>query len=105
MAKHSKLYDKSPKLERNEDGDVAVSKGGDKADSGADGSSAEDNGEVKNDPHEEERNSMYKRHQEEQVSMHDRHKKDMKEMHKRHSAPKEKSGEDLINKTEEDSKE
>jgi len=37
MAKHSKLYDKSPKLERNEDGDVAVSKGGDKAGAGKDG--------------------------------------------------------------------
>lgn len=103
MAKHSKLYDKSPKLERNDEGDMEVSKNG--GSPGKDGSSAEDGGEVKNDPHEEERNSMYKRHQEEQASMHERHKKDMKEMHKRHSeAGKGKTGEDLINKTEEDKK-
>lgn len=103
MAKHSKLYDKSPKLERNEEGDVAVSKGGDKAGAGKDGSSAEDDGEVKStDPHEEERTSMHKRHQEEQKAMHDRHQKDMKEMHTRHSM---KTGEDLIDKTENDSKE
>lgn len=100
MAKHTKMYDKSPKLERNDEGDVAVNKGGDKAAAGADGSSAEDNGEVKNDPHEQERNSMFKRHEEEQVSMHDRHKKDMKEMHKRHTAATEKTGEAEINKTE-----
>ena len=83
--KHSKLYDKSPKLERNEEGDMEVNKGGDKAGPGKDGSSAEDDGEVKNDPHEEERNSMHKRHQEEQKAMHDRHQKDLKESHKRHS--------------------
>ena len=102
MAKHSKLYDKSPKLERNEDGDVEVNKGDKKAGPGKDGSSAEDGGEVKSsDPHEEERNSMHKRHQEEQKAMHGRHEKDMKEMHARHEA----TGEALINKTEEDSKE
>ena len=101
MAKHSKLYDKSPKLERNDEGDVAVNKGGEKAGAGKDGSSAEDDGEVK-DPHEEERTSMHKRHQEEQKAMHDRHAKDLKEMHTRHSA---KTGGDLIDKTENDSKE
>jgi len=104
MAKHSKLYDKSPKLERNEDGDVAVNKGGDKAAAGADGSSAEDDGEVKNSPQEDERSSMHKRHQEEQKGMHSRHEKDMKEMHSRH-AGSDKTGEDLIGKTENNSKE
>ena len=99
MTKHSKLYDKSPKLERNEDGDVAVKKSG--AGPGEDGSSAE----MDKDPHEEERSSMHKRHQEEQKAMHDRHAKDMKEMHKRHSGSKDKTGDSLINKTEEDSKE
>lgn len=104
MAKHSKMYDKSPKLERNDEGNVEVNKGKEKT-VGSDGSSAEDNGEVKNtDPHEEERNSLYKRHQEEQSAMHDRHKKDLKEMHKRHT-DKGKTGEALINKTENDSKE
>lgn len=106
MAKHNTLYDKSPKLERNDDGAVAVSKGGDKADSGSDGSSAADDGEVKNtDPHVEERKSMHKRHEEEQKSMHERHEKDMKDMHKRHSEVKEPTGETEINKTENDSKE
>ena len=104
MAKHTKLYDKSPKLERNEDGDMEVNKGGDKAGPGKDGSSAEDGGEVKSkDPHQDERNSMMKRHEEELIAMHERHKKDIKEMHRRHtsaSGDKGKTGEGLIEKTE-----
>ena len=94
MAKHGSLYKDSPKLERNEDGDMKVGK---KKTVGDDGSSAEDDGEVKNDPHEAERNSMYKRHEEEQAGMHERHKKDMKEMHKRHNEAG-KTGSDVINK-------
>lgn len=100
MAKHGKLYENSPKLERDEDGEVSVKK---KASPGEDGSNAEDGGEVKNeDPHEAERKAMHKRHEEEQSSMHERHRKDLKEMHKRHegSKEKEKTGEGQIEKIE-----
>lgn len=104
MAKHSKLYDKSPKLERDEDGEITVKKEGKEKTVGQDGSSAEDDGEVANaskssDPHEEERKSLHKRHEEELSAMHDRHRKDLKEMHQRHEADK-RSGSELINKVE-----
>lgn len=86
MGKHDKLYDKSPKLERGEDGDMEVKKPeGSEKTVGEDGSSAQDDGEVSNmDAHDKERASMHKRHEEEQKAMHERHHKDMKEMHKRH---------------------
>lgn len=100
MSKHSKLYEKSPKLERNEDGDMEVKAGKDET-IGEDGSSAEDDGEVKSkDPHEEERKAMHKRHEEEQKAMHERHHKDMKEMHKRHEASGDKTGGEEISKIE-----
>jgi len=100
MAKHSKLYDRSPKLERDEDGEIGIKKEGKEKTVGEDGSSAEDDGEVKNsDPHEEERKSLHKRHEEELSAMHDRHRKDLKEMHQRHEADK-RSGSELINKVE-----
>lgn len=84
--KHTKLYDKSPKLERGEDGEVSVKKSSDTGgehDVGSDGSSEE------MDKHEAERASMHKRHEEELSAMHERHRKDLKEMHKRHSPAKE----------------
>lgn len=109
--KHSKLYDKSPKLERNEDGDMAVKKAdepkaeGKEKTVGEDGSSAQDDGEVKNKkhPHLQEMEQMHKRHEDEQQAMHERHKSDFKEMHKRHAqaAEGEKTGGELINKVEE----
>src|ERR1700748_1779568 len=113
--KAGKMYDKSPKLERNEDGDMKVKKAdepkaeGKEKTVGEDGSSAEDDGEVKNKPknvHEEERASMHRRHEEEQKAMHERHSKDMKDMHKRHEKAdmqgkehaEEKTGGEEINK-------
>jgi len=104
MAKHTKLYDNSPKLGRSEEGEIEVKRAEKKTES-KDGSSAEDDGEVKNtDPSEAERSAMHKRHEEELTSMHERHKKDLKEIHKRH-APKTETGGELINKVEKDEKE
>lgn len=116
-SKHGKLYEKSPKLERNEDGDMEVKKADEPKAEGKektvseDGSSAEDGGEVKNKkhPHQMEMEAMHKRHEEEQSAMHERHKSDFKEMHKRHAMSSEAEGEktsgELINKVESDSKE
>ena len=99
MAKHSKLYENSHELKRDEEtGEMDVHKKS-PADAGSDGSSGE------MDAHMKERASMHKRHEEEQKSMHDRHQKDLKEMHKRHAdTGSDKTGSEVINKVEKDGK-
>lgn len=88
MARHTKLYDKSPKAERDEDGNMKVKKAEEKAeenqDSGAgpgeDGSGA-DMTNTKGPQHKE----MVDRHLAERKDMHDRHVKEHADMHKRHN--------------------
>lgn len=103
--KHDKLYSKSPKLERGEDGDMKVKKAdepvkeGTEKTEGADGSQAEDDGEVKSmhKRHEDEHKALHESHQKALEDMHGRHHKDMKELHSRQQA---KTGSEEITKTE-----
>ena len=91
MAKSDKLYAKSPKMERDENGDMEVKKAsdttGDEANAGEDGSNAEMQGSADQDA---ERKSMHSRHEEELKAMHKRHQKDVEEMHGRHEGKKDK---------------
>lgn len=87
MAKSDKMYEKSPKIEKDEKGKPGIKKPS-KADAegmGIEGSPLKGAGDgMPVDIHEKERMSMHKRHQEETQAMHDRHEKDLKEMHGRH---------------------
>lgn len=90
MAKSDKLYSKSPKMERDDNGDMEVRKPStDGAAPGEDGSNAEMQGEGP-EAHTEERASMHKRHETELKDMHKRHQKDVEEMHGRHEGKKDK---------------
>lgn len=76
-SKHGKLYEKSPKLERDEDGEVQVKK-----------SSEEMDGETSSD----EMTRMNDRHMTEVKDMHKRHENEHKDMNKRHQKEKSKFG-------------
>lgn len=92
MAKAQKLYEKSPSLKRNEDGDMEVHKPteADGQDMGTEGSPLPgSDGKMPIEAHQAERKSMHKRHEEELKDMHDRHRKDLAEMHKRHESKSE----------------
>lgn len=87
MARHTKLYDKSPKAERDEDGNMKVKKAEEKAeenqDSGA-GPGEDGSGADMVNTKEPQMKEMHDRHINEMKDMHDRHEKEHKDMHKRH---------------------
>lgn len=96
--KHTKLYDKSPKAERDEDGNMKVKKAeaDENKESGAgegeDGSQADmANAPMKemHDRHVKEHSDMGKRHVEEHKQMLKRHAKEMKKAHGDESEEKE----------------
>lgn len=87
MVKATKLYEKSPRLKRNESGEVAVEKPGKSAHQeqelglagnklpGTDGAMP---------IHDEHVEKMHERHRDEMKSMHGRHEAEAGDMHKRH---------------------
>lgn len=80
MSKHTKLYDKSPKMERDEDGDMKVKKADENKESG--GGPGEDGSEA--DMANTQMPEMHDRHMKEMKDMHGRHEDEHKDMHKRH---------------------
>lgn len=131
MSKRSeRMYKDSPKMERGDDGHVAVSKKKvetEEKEAGADGAIRSDSSEAMpaHVRHGMERRSMQERHETEHAvhdyahdgdskdEMHGRHAKEMNQMHKRHekeagehsSGKGEKTGEKKIEKVESDKKE
>lgn len=85
MAKSDKMYSKSPKLERNEKGDVGIKKPT-QADGENMGVSGDDEqGNPASMPiHPEQVDEMQKRHMKEMKDTHARHEGEIKDMHKRH---------------------
>lgn len=96
MGKSDRMYAKSPKMERGEDGKMGIKKPS-KADGenmGIEGNEAPGAG----DGMPVQTKEMHDRHMTEMKDMHARHEDEHKDMHKRHQKEvKDKSGTDVIN--------
>lgn len=104
MAKSDKLYNKSPKIERDsESGKVGIKKPtkADAEDMGIEGNELPGAGDgMPVITHEEAMDAMHDRHINEMKDMHKRHAKEVSEFMKKSIANKEDTGEEEINEVE-----